>query len=100
MNGGGRESPDVRPTEPDQKQRFRFPAFVYRDGQEPDPRFSLANERTFLAWIRTALALAAAAIGLDLALSTRSGGTTHCPSLGAPQGSGCVLRVCLAVVAS
>ena len=26
-------------------------------GEEPDPRFTLANERTFLAWIRTALAL-------------------------------------------
>lgn len=30
-----------------------------RAGQEPDYRFSLANERTFLAWIRTALALVA-----------------------------------------
>ena len=28
-------------------------------GDEPDYRFTLANERTFLAWIRTALALAA-----------------------------------------
>jgi putative membrane protein len=28
-------------------------------GQDPDYRFSLANERTFLAWIRTALALVA-----------------------------------------
>jgi putative membrane protein len=28
-------------------------------GQTPDYRFSLANERTFLAWIRTALALLA-----------------------------------------
>ena len=27
---------------------------------EPDPRFTLANERTFLAWNRTALALVAA----------------------------------------
>ena len=26
-------------------------------GQQPDYRFSLANERTFLAWIRTGLAL-------------------------------------------
>jgi putative membrane protein len=28
-------------------------------GQPPDYRYSLANERTFLAWIRTALALIA-----------------------------------------
>lgn len=31
-------------------------------GQEPDYRFSLANERTFLAWIRTALAVLAGGI--------------------------------------
>jgi putative membrane protein len=36
-----------------------------REGQEPDYRFSLANERTFLAWIRTALALLAGGIALD-----------------------------------
>lgn len=34
-------------------------------GKEPDYRFSLANERTFLAWIRTALALIAGAVILD-----------------------------------
>lgn len=34
-------------------------------GHRPDYRFSLANERTFLAWIRTALALIAGAIGID-----------------------------------
>lgn len=28
-------------------------------GRDPDYRFSLANERTFLAWVRTALALVA-----------------------------------------
>lgn len=28
-----------------------------REGSEPDCRVSLANERTFLAWIRTSLAL-------------------------------------------
>jgi putative membrane protein len=27
------------------------------EGEEPDPRFTFANERTFLAWHRTALAL-------------------------------------------
>jgi putative membrane protein len=31
---------------------------------ELDYRFTLANERTFLAWIRTALALAAAAVAV------------------------------------
>jgi putative membrane protein len=38
---------------------------VYGTGQEPDPRFSLANERTFLAWIRTSLALIAVAAAVD-----------------------------------
>jgi putative membrane protein len=33
--------------------------------QEPDYRFTLANERTFLAWVRTALALLAGAIALS-----------------------------------
>src|SRR5262249_1307343 len=32
--------------------------------QEPDYRFTLANERTFLAWQRTALGLLAAAVAL------------------------------------
>jgi putative membrane protein len=31
-----------------------------REGSEPDARFSLANERTFLAYLRTSLALFAA----------------------------------------
>jgi putative membrane protein len=36
----------------------------YEEGTEPDYRFTLANERTFLAWLRTALALLAGAIAL------------------------------------
>jgi putative membrane protein len=34
------------------------------DGAEPDARFTLANERTFLAWSRTALALVVAGLGI------------------------------------
>ncbi|TFC90932.1 MULTISPECIES: DUF202 domain-containing protein [Cryobacterium] len=43
----------------------RYPHSVYRRGEEPDARFSLANERTFLAWIRTSLALIAAGVALE-----------------------------------
>ncbi|MFE2721255.1 YidH family protein [Kitasatospora sp. NPDC059327] len=35
------------------------------DDDEPDYRFSLANERTFLAWIRTSLGLLAGGIAID-----------------------------------
>lgn len=38
---------------------------VFPDGDEPDPRFTLANERTFLAWTRTALAFLAGGIALE-----------------------------------
>ena len=41
------------------------------DGEDPDPRFSLANERTFLAWIRTALGLMAVGIGVATFVSTQ-----------------------------
>ncbi|GAC1397866.1 MAG: YidH family protein [Mycobacterium sp.] len=33
-------------------------------GTDPDYRFTLANERTFLAWLRTGLALLAGAVAL------------------------------------
>ena len=33
-------------------------------GEAPDYRFTLANERTFLAWIRTSLALTAAGVAV------------------------------------
>ncbi|MFT4123779.1 MAG: DUF202 domain-containing protein [Microbacteriaceae bacterium] len=52
----------------------RFPARVYREGGEPDARFSFANQRTFLAWIRTALALVAGGVALEsLALGIQPG---------------------------
>jgi putative membrane protein len=43
----------------------RFPPSVYSSGDEPDPRFSLANERTYLAWLRTSLALMACGVALE-----------------------------------
>ncbi len=52
----------------------RWPGWVYDHGTEPDPRFSFANERTFLAWVRTALALVAGAVALD---AFEIGGETH-----------------------
>ncbi|RCW45303.1 putative membrane protein [Halopolyspora algeriensis] len=62
----------------------RRPYRVYREGSEPDPRFTLANERTFLAWLRTALALMAGGVGIE--------------ALNAAQGETGPLRTLLAVV--
>ena len=42
----------------------RHPRWLYEAGQEPDPRYTLANERTFLAWVRTALAMLAGGVAL------------------------------------
>jgi putative membrane protein len=46
----------------------------------PDYRFTLANERTLLAWLRTALALVAGGVAV----------ATYAPELGTPGGSGAV----------
>lgn len=45
--------------------RSGFSERVLRGGTEPDPRFTLANERTFLAWIRTSLALLAGGVAIE-----------------------------------
>jgi putative membrane protein len=45
--------------------RGRFPDSVYGRGTEPDARFSLANERTFLAWVSVGLALVSVGVGLQ-----------------------------------
>ncbi|WP_436736207.1 YidH family protein [Streptomyces sp. BBFR102] len=41
------------------------PARISEEGDTPDYRFSLANERTFLAWLRTSLALIAGGFAVD-----------------------------------
>lgn len=47
------------------EKRDWFTRKVFPAGSEPDPRFTLANERTFLAWTRTALAFLAGGIALE-----------------------------------
>jgi putative membrane protein len=44
----------------------RFPRDIYDEGSDPNAQLSLANERTFLAWIRTALALLAGAVAVQV----------------------------------
>ncbi|MCX2933856.1 DUF202 domain-containing protein [Mycobacterium sp. CVI_P3] len=43
----------------------RFPRGVYDEGREPDPLYSLANERTYLSWLRLAVTLLAGAVAID-----------------------------------
>ncbi|WP_273053293.1 YidH family protein [Corynebacterium nuruki] len=47
------------------KSRTPLTRRLFPDGEEPDPRFTLANERTFLAWMRTALAFIAGGVGIE-----------------------------------
>ena len=42
----------------------RWPRSVYGTGTDPDPRFTFANERTFLAWVRTGLGFLAAGVAI------------------------------------
>ena len=46
-------------------ERSRWSHRLLSGGKEPDPRFTLANERTFLAWIRTSLALLAGGVAVE-----------------------------------
>jgi putative membrane protein len=47
------------------------------EGDEPDYRFTLANERTFLAWVRTSLGLLAAGVAVRfITASEGEGGRT------------------------
>jgi putative membrane protein len=71
-------------------------ARVGEEGTEPDPRFTFANERTFLAWSRTALALVVAGLGIVQLLPPFPGVPFGRHLLGVPL---IVLGAVLAVVA-
>lgn len=61
-------TPSPSPTSDDsprgQQGRSRQRPAWLTEGEEPDYRFTLANERTFLAWVRTSLALIAGSVAL------------------------------------
>ncbi|WP_370181737.1 YidH family protein [Rhodococcus wratislaviensis] len=65
---------------------------------EPDYRFTLANERTFLAWIRTALALLAGGVAVSQFYVPHGGSAFHdalggvCILLAALVAAGALMR--------
>jgi putative membrane protein len=71
-------------------------AKMIEEGTEPDPRFTFANERTFLAWSRTAVALIVAGLGIVQLLPPFPGVPFGRHLLGVPL---IVLGAVLAVVA-
>lgn len=73
------QTPAPAPPEPERSWLART---LLPGGHEPDPRFTLANERTFLAWTRTSLAFLGGGVAL---------GAFHIEGLQAP------IRVGLAV---
>lgn len=60
----GRGRDEARPGPRGWRAWWHHPLHIRAIGEEPDYRFSLANERTFLAWIRTALALLAGGVAV------------------------------------
>jgi len=69
------------------------PGRLRAEGRTPDYRFSLANERTFLAWIRTALALVGGGIAVDQFLTgMRPGARTAIAVVLLAGGAVCAVR--------
>lgn len=51
-------------------------------GREPDPLYSLANERTYLSWLRFAVTLLAGAVAIDRLLLEHPWIGSEIPALG------------------
>ncbi|MBT1166020.1 YidH family protein [Bifidobacterium simiarum] len=64
MNGGDEVNQNAAEQDEDGIGGWRRPRWIFGEGSEPDPRFSLANERTYLSWIRTSMAFIAAGAAL------------------------------------
>ena len=63
--GAGRDGADAGCDGASTDERSWLARILLPEGKEPDPRFTLANERTFLAWIRTSLAFLAGGVALE-----------------------------------
>lgn len=63
--GAGRDGADAGCDGASTDERSWLARTLLPEGEEPDPRFTLANERTFLAWIRTSLAFLAGGVALE-----------------------------------
>jgi putative membrane protein len=55
---------DAKESSSNRREENPKPRLSTDEGAEPDARFSFANERTFLAWNRTALALLVAGLAI------------------------------------
>lgn len=68
VNGAGTKGVgpgDIGAVSAADRNRRGISDWVLGGGTDPDARFTLANERTFLAWIRTSLALVAGGIAVE-----------------------------------
>ena len=73
---------EVMDFEGDVARGSRFPRGVYDVGREPDPLYSLANERTYLAWLRFVVTLLAGAVAIDRLLVERPRVASEIAALG------------------
>lgn len=62
---GGVADNEVMDFDGDAERGSRSPRGVYDEGREPDPLYSLANERTYLSWLRLAVTLLAGAVAIN-----------------------------------
>lgn len=70
----------------------RFDTWVRSTGSEPDPRFTLANERTFLSWMTMALGMLGVGLAVDTILPDTSWQVTLLAALWIVLGATLALR--------
>lgn len=91
-------APDAVPDAAQAQKRPALARVLFPSGEEPDPRFTLANERTFLAWMRTSLAFIAGGVALealpvdDLPGHLRSAGALVAIAIGILLAGGAAVR--------